>query len=132
LRNFKVDTSKKNQTNVTNTNTTHPSNATQNGTKVNTINPNGNNTNATNFTSPKNVTKPIVPALPSNSSNLNSSARILVPTGPLPANNSNDIPCPEEKPFYNGTGCIQCNAPNNLFNTSTKTCTACPRQYEFN
>jgi hypothetical protein len=50
----------------------------------------------------------------------------------LPANNSKDISCSEDKPFYNGTACVQCNAPNNLFDISTKACTACPEQRKFN
>ena len=33
--------------------------------------------------------------------------------------------CPEEKPFYNGKECIECEAPNDLFDISTKECGKC-------
>lgn len=34
--------------------------------------------------------------------------------------------CPLDKPFYDGTGCINCTDPNPIFNMKTRLCTSCP------
>lgn len=35
--------------------------------------------------------------------------------------------CPLSNPFYDGTGCINCQDPNPIFNMKTRQCTSCPQ-----
>lgn len=33
--------------------------------------------------------------------------------------------CPEHKPYFDGTTCVACTIPDNLFSLASKTCTHC-------
>ena len=66
----------------------------------------------------------------SNSASL--SRMLIADTDLLPENSTKQVACPLQKPFYNGSACIECSAPSKLFNITSKTCTQCPDYYEFN
>jgi len=50
----------------------------------------------------------------------------------LPANSTYDINCPSEAPFFNGSICLNCVAPQNLYDLTKKNCTVCPDLTVFN
>ena len=40
--------------------------------------------------------------------------------------------CPDDKPFYDGEKCIDCQSPKDLFDISKKVCTQCAEGTSFN
>ncbi len=66
-------------------------------------------------------------------SNSASLSRLLVAdTEIFPINSTKKVACSTDKPFYNGTACIECSSPSNLFNLTSKNCSSCPDFYQFN
>lgn len=54
---------------------------------------------------------------------------ISSPLGPKDVENylaGSGIECPKDKPFINGTECVQCSNPTPLFDLKSKKCSSCP------
>lgn len=50
--------------------------------------------------------------------------------GPFPTPDPLATPCPKEAPYYNGTGCMQCNLPL-YFDIASQTCKKCDKGTAF-
>lgn len=74
----------------------------------------------------------VIPLKPNATNSLSYPNILLADNQILPVNNSKDIACPQDKPYFNGTDCINCSSPNNLFSLTNKNCTACDSLSVFN